>query len=47
MTYLYRKIIIKPLAQAAYKNTKFMFLKTGRLLFSKNGSRSDCPGKKF
>ena len=32
--YVYGKVITKLLAQAANKNTKFMFSKTGRLLFS-------------
>ena len=31
--YLYGKPSIKLLAQAAHKNTKFIFMKTGRLLF--------------
>ena len=32
--YFYRKLSTKLLAQAANKNTKFMFTKTGRMLFS-------------
>ena len=32
--YLYGKLSTKQLAQAASKNTNFMFIKTGRLLFS-------------
>ena len=34
ITYLYGKLFTKSLAQAATKNTKFMFTKTSRLLFS-------------
>ena len=43
--YLYGKLSNRLLAQAANKNTKFMFTKTGWLLFFKYGFRSDCPEK--
>ena len=41
--YLNGKLSTKLLAQAASKNSKFMYTKTGRLISSKYGFRSDCP----
>ena len=41
--YLYGKLFTKLLGQAANKNTKFMFTKTGLLLFLRYDFRSDRP----
>ena len=42
---LYGKLFTKLLVQAANKNTKFMFTKTGQFLFLKYGFGSDCLEK--